>query len=42
MKQIDVYDIEYEALTKYAEEHDTMVAEVIYELVDNFLDEIEM
>ena len=42
MKRIEVYDIEAEALEQYADEHDTTIEEVIYELVDQYLDELEM
>jgi len=42
MTKINVYDYEAEVLEKFADEHDTSVAEVIMELVDQFLNEVEV
>jgi len=41
MKNISVYDVEFEALEKKADELDTTIAEIITVLVDGYLDEVE-
>ncbi len=40
MTRISVYDDTCEALERYADEHDTTVAEVIDDLVATYLDEL--
>lgn len=40
MERISVYNETYEVLQRFADEHDTSIAEVIQDLVDEYLDEL--
>lgn len=40
MERISVYDETYGRLERYADEHDTTVAEIIEDLVDEYLDDL--
>ena len=42
MTRIEVYDCEAMSLSEYAEAHDVSIAEIVYELVDQYLDELEL
>ena len=42
MTRIYVYDYVAEALESYADERDISVAEVVAELVDEFIEELDM